>query len=60
VIRHAVIDWRERGSQVLSDFHDGDRHLIVGDGQAGVCDSRGDVLIPHPLPGVRYADGVAS
>lgn len=60
------IDWRDRESTVLADLYDGDRHLIM----EYVFDSCGDMLppivlredvtIPHPLPGVRYADGTAT
>jgi hypothetical protein len=52
------IDWRERKSTVLSDLYDGDRHLIIGSfpGRA----HRAEVRIPHPLPGVAYADGIVS
>lgn len=54
------IDWRERDSTVLADLYDGDWALL----NAYVRESgsrrllRNAVLIPHPLPGVRYSDGV--
>jgi hypothetical protein len=50
------IDWRERTSTVLSDLYDGDRHLILGTETGGQV-VRSDRTIPHPLLGVRYADG---
>lgn len=61
------IDWRERTSTTLTDLYDGDRHLLVSnlDVSAGIGrdayrePQRRDVRIPHPLPGVRYADGIA-
>jgi hypothetical protein len=60
------IDWRERSTTVLSDLYDGDRHLIMGDGLPTVLGGRErqavrrDHIIPHPLIGVRYADGVCT
>lgn len=60
------LDWRARESTVLSDLYDGDRHLILGDGLPTVAGRRHrqavrkDTTIPHPLLGVRYADGVCT
>lgn len=54
------IDWRERDGTTLADLYDGDWALL----NAYVRESRSKRLlrdavpIPHPLPGVRYADGV--